>query len=91
MAAFIFKVKVALLVPGWVNTSIVLKVKQEEDPEFDKTKIFNEENPASGAWMPSQIIDYMLQVSTKKKDTQKGRIIAPLPRMVHEIPTSIFL
>lgn len=55
------QVKVALLVPGWVNTSIVLKVLQKEDPEFDKTEIFNEEHPADGAWMPSQIIDYMLQ------------------------------
>jgi len=55
------QVKVALLVPGWVNTSIALKVKKEKDPNFNEKEIWNENNPAPGAWMPSQVIDYLLE------------------------------
>jgi len=67
------QVRAALLVPGWVNTSIVLKVKQSEDPNFDTSKIFHEKNPAKGAWMPSQVVDYMFE----KLDKGDFYIICP--------------
>jgi len=56
----------ALLIPGWVNTSIVLKsVRQEKldkGEEFDPSDVFfHEDKPASGAWMPQQVVDFMIQ------------------------------
>lgn len=59
------KLQAALLIPGWVNTSIMLKsqrAKAEAAGEsFDVSKVFfHEEKPASGAWMPNQIVDFML-------------------------------
>jgi len=54
------KVSAALLIPGWVNTEIQRRAKEEElgravglDELF-----FCEEKPAAGAWMPDQIVDY---------------------------------
>lgn len=64
------KLRVALLVPGWTNTSIKLKemrdrAKVEGSETFDydamKAIISNEENPADGAWMPKQVFDYMMK------------------------------
>ena len=62
------KLKAALLVPGWVNTSIQLKslkrkaVEEGKEKEFDPSSVyFSEEKPAKGAWMPAQVIDYMVQ------------------------------
>ena len=59
-------VNVALLIPGWVNTSILLKTlraKAEASGEqFDAESVFfHEDKPATGAWMPRQVIDYMIQ------------------------------
>ena len=57
--------RAALLIPGWVNTSIMLKSvrqeKQEKGEDFDpSTVFFHEGKPASGAWMPSQVVDFMI-------------------------------
>jgi len=66
------KVRSALLVPGWVNTSIVLKNERKEalakDANFDLDSVFfHEEKPASGAWMPQQVIDFMVEELDKGK------------------------
>lgn len=58
--------KVALLVPGWVNTSIVLKTMrstaEQKGEDFSVDSVFfHEEKPAEGAWMPRQVIDFMVQ------------------------------
>mmetsp|Transcript_2909 Transcript_2909/g.6454 ORF Transcript_2909/g.6454 Transcript_2909/m.6454 type:complete len:324 (+) Transcript_2909:1680-2651(+) len=58
------KLRAALLVPGWTNTSIALKV--ERDKASDKSKFdpnsvfFHEDKPADGAWMPQQVVDFMI-------------------------------
>jgi NAD(P)-dependent dehydrogenase (short-subunit alcohol dehydrogenase family) len=60
------KLRAALLVPGWVNTSIMLKAQRTKaelkgetyDPS---TAFFHEEKPQAGAWMPNQVIDFMVQ------------------------------
>jgi len=61
------KLKAALLVPGWTNTSIVVKsmkakaVAQGKGDEFDpKSAFFSEEKPNKGAWMPMQVVEYMV-------------------------------
>lgn len=56
----------ALLIPGWVNTSIMLKSvrqdKLEKGEDFDPSAVFfHEDKPATGAWMPQQVIDFMIQ------------------------------
>jgi len=66
------KLKAALLVPGWVNTSIVLKVERAKATEagnaFDANSVFfHEDKPATGAWMPSQIVDFMVQELNKNR------------------------
>lgn len=70
--------RAALLVPGWVNTSISKKTMRDsaivDGKEFDESKVpFHEDNPASGAWMPSQVVEFMVQ------ELDKGRfyIICP--------------
>jgi short-subunit dehydrogenase len=74
--------KAALLIPGWVNTSI--KVKEMRDrAALSKTRKFNydqmkkittcEENPADGAWMPKEVFDFMF----KKLDNGSFYIICP--------------
>lgn len=64
------KLKAALLVPGWTNTSIMIKERRERakrngNDAFDydtvKKEIFHEDNPANGAWMPKQVFDYMVE------------------------------
>jgi short-subunit dehydrogenase len=60
-------VRAALLIPGWVNTSIMLKARRQAaaavgDESFDPNAVpFHESKPASGAWMPHQIVDFMVQ------------------------------
>ena len=72
--------RAALLVPGWVNTDIFLKSERDKakaqgnEKDFDPGSVFFHENkPQPGAWMPSQVIDYMIQ------ELDKGRfyIICP--------------
>lgn len=62
----------ALLIPGWVNTSIYLKqVKAEaklKGEVFDKESVFfHEDKPAEGAWMPMQVVDFMLAELEKNR------------------------
>lgn len=72
------KLRAALLVPGWVNTSIMLKAvreaKEASGEKFDPNQVFfHEDKPAAGAWMPSQVVDFMIE------ELDKGRfyIICP--------------
>ena len=72
------KLRAALLVPGWVNTSIMLKAERKKALDqgltFDpSTVFFHEDKPASGAWMPSQVIDFMIQ------EIDKGRFYVMCP------------
>lgn len=61
------KLRAALLVPGWVNTSIALKSNRAkaaasgESSYDDDQAFFHEEKPHKDAWMPSQVIDFMRQ------------------------------
>mmetsp|Transcript_30345 Transcript_30345/g.66716 ORF Transcript_30345/g.66716 Transcript_30345/m.66716 type:complete len:313 (-) Transcript_30345:41-979(-) len=66
------KLRAALLIPGWVNTSIVLKVMRDKAEAAGETfnkddAFFHEDKPASGAWMPSQVIDFMIAELEKGK------------------------
>jgi NAD(P)-dependent dehydrogenase (short-subunit alcohol dehydrogenase family) len=59
------KLRAALLIPGWVNTSIHLKSERAKAFASGATynpadAMFHEEKPHSGAWMPSQVIDFMI-------------------------------
>jgi NAD(P)-dependent dehydrogenase (short-subunit alcohol dehydrogenase family) len=59
------QIRAALLVPGWVNTSIVLKSERAKAERAglsydDSEAFFHEEKPQSGAWMPNQVIDFMI-------------------------------
>jgi len=70
--------RAALLVPGWVNTSIVKKTIRYKalaaGEAFDESSVpFHEEKPAEGAWMPPQVVDFMIE------ELDKGRfyIICP--------------
>lgn len=72
------KLACALLVPGWTNTEIMLKSKRDAalaaGQSFDSASVFfHEGKPADGAWMPQQVVDYMLA------ELEKGRfyIICP--------------
>ena len=52
--------------PGWVNTSIVKKSIRDKavaaGEAFDESSVpFHEEAPAVGAWMPSQVVDFMVK------------------------------
>lgn len=64
------KLKAALLIPGWTNTSIKLnelrdRARLRRDTKYchDNMKkvVSCEENPADGAWMPKQVWDYMVE------------------------------
>lgn len=71
-------VRSALLVPGWVNTSIMLKNSRREALEkgeaFDPdTVFFHEAKPAEGAWMPSQVIGFLIN----ELDQGKFYVICP--------------
>lgn len=72
------KLRAALLVPGWVNTSIALKSNRAKaaakgETYDDSQAYFHEEKPNADAWMPSQVVDYM------RHELDKGRfyIICP--------------
>jgi len=72
------KLSVALLVPGWVNTSIALKSQREQAQEkgeaWDDSKaFFSEAKAAKGAWMPDQVVDFMLD------ELNKGRFYIMCP------------
>jgi NAD(P)-dependent dehydrogenase (short-subunit alcohol dehydrogenase family) len=72
------KLRAALLVPGWVNTSILLKAQQhkasQQGQDFAVSSVsFHEEKPASGAWMPSQVIDFAIQ----EIDADRFYVICP--------------
>jgi short-subunit dehydrogenase len=72
------KLRAALLIPGWVNTSIMLKSvrdeKLEKGEEFDaSTVFFHEEKPAEGAWMPNQVVEFMIS----ELDGGKFYIVCP--------------
>jgi len=54
------QVSAHLLVPGWVNTAIMLNSKKADDPAVDPASVFfHEDKPAAGAWMPEQVVEYM--------------------------------
>lgn len=60
------KLRAVLLIPGWVNTSILMKAERAkamaDGKEYDATSaFFHEDKPHSGAWMPEQVIDFMIQ------------------------------
>jgi short-subunit dehydrogenase len=70
--------RAALLVPGWVNTSIMLKSvradKVAKGEAFDADSVFfHEDKPASGAWMPQQVVEYMIE----KLDQGRFYIVCP--------------
>jgi short-subunit dehydrogenase len=72
------KLRAAFLIPGWVNTSIVLKTMRQEKLDKGETfdvnsAFFHEDKPASGAWMPQRVVDFMVE------ELDKGRfyIICP--------------
>jgi len=67
------RIRAALLVPGWVNTSIALKTKRAEmkaggaaaeelsNERLREETFFHEAKPAAGAWMPDQVVTFMLE------------------------------
>jgi NAD(P)-dependent dehydrogenase (short-subunit alcohol dehydrogenase family) len=72
------RVRAALLVPGWVNTSIMLKNSRKEALARGETfspdsVFFHETKPAKGAWMPQQVIDFMVD------ELDKGRFYLICP------------
>lgn len=72
------KLRAALLIPGWVNTSIMLKNvradKLAKGEKFDPNAVFfHEEKPAGGAWMPQQVVDFMIE------ELDKGRFYIVCP------------
>ena len=63
------KLQTALLIPGWTNTSIHLKEQRERAMAKNETydsqhAFFHEDKPAKGAWMPHQVINFMLEELT---------------------------
>jgi NAD(P)-dependent dehydrogenase (short-subunit alcohol dehydrogenase family) len=59
------KLRAALLIPGWVNTSILLKAERAKAQANGETynlesAFFHEDKPQPGAWMPSQLINFMI-------------------------------
>jgi len=78
------KLRAALLIPGWTNTNIQLKSDREkaaeaaskssEQNEFDPSStFFHEDKPHAGAWMPKQVVDFMI------KELDKGRFYILCP------------
>jgi NAD(P)-dependent dehydrogenase (short-subunit alcohol dehydrogenase family) len=72
------KLRSGLLIPGWTNTSILLKSVREDKlakgEEFDAAAVFfHEEKPADGAWMPKQVVDFMIE------ELDKGRFYMICP------------
>lgn len=58
--------RTALLVPGWVNTNIqrnyVRQQAAQKGRPLQESDVFFDEDtkPAAGAWMPAQVIDFMM-------------------------------
>lgn len=72
------KLRAVLLVPGWVNTSILLKAERTKalakGEKYDPAKaFFHEDKPHEGAWLPSQVIDFM------REEIDKGRFYVICP------------
>jgi short-subunit dehydrogenase len=68
------KLRSALLVPGWVNTSIQRKyIRDYQSPDVKSEVPFSEDKPATGAWMPAQVIDFMIA----ELDKHRFYIICP--------------
>ena len=72
------KLQAALLVPGWVNTSILLKAERAKaeaagETYDDSQAFFHEEKPQEGAWMPAQVFDFM------KAELDQGRFYVICP------------
>ncbi|CAB9528164.1 Probable oxidoreductase EphD [Seminavis robusta] len=72
------RLRAALLIPGWVNTSIVLKSMRSaalaKGDAFDVNSVFfHEDKPAGGAWMPKQVVDFMIA------ELDKGRFYIVCP------------
>merc|ERR1740121_2083047 len=72
------KLFAALLVPGWVNTSIKLKEDRAKaeaaGKEYDPSiAFFHEGKPQAGAWMPKQVVDFMIE------ELDKGRFYIMCP------------
>ncbi len=72
------QLRAALLIPGWVNTSILLKAERakahSQGKVYDPAQaFFYETKPQAGAWMPSQVIDFMQQ----ELEEDKFYIICP--------------
>jgi hypothetical protein len=72
------KLRAALLIPGWVNTSILLKAGRAkaaaEGKPYDASEaFFHEDKPNPGAWMPQQVIDFMVA------ELDKGRFYVVCP------------
>eukprot|EP00979_Chaetoceros_neogracilis_P002297 scaffold395_cov265-Chaetoceros_neogracile.AAC.41 len=68
----------ALLIPGWVNTDIHLKEQKmradKNGQKFDANDVFfHEGKPAPGAWMPMQVIEFMIE------ELRKGRFYVVCP------------
>jgi NAD(P)-dependent dehydrogenase (short-subunit alcohol dehydrogenase family) len=60
------KLRAALLIPGWVNTSILLKAERAKaiasGKKYDASDaFFHQDKPHSGAWMPDQVIEFMIR------------------------------
>lgn len=62
------RLRAALLIPGWTNTSILLKEERRRAAaggrldEFDEGDVFfHEDKPAGGAWMPAEVVDFMMR------------------------------
>ena len=64
-----------LLVPGWTNTSIVLKSMKRGNPAaFDLEKVpFHEAKPHAGAWTCEQVVEYLLEWLAKGKVSERGQ------------------
>lgn len=54
------KVRAHLLVPGWVNSDMLINSKRDADPDVDPSSVyFHESKPAPGAWMPRQVVEFL--------------------------------
>eukprot|EP00947_MAST-08B_sp_MAST-8B-sp1_P000849 g849.t1 len=74
-----------LLVPGWTNTSIVLKSMKRGNPAaFDLEKVpFHEAKPHAGAWTCEQVVEYLLEWLAK------GKFYIICPDNEVDIPTDL--
>jgi len=63
------QVSAYLLIPGWVNSEIGRRAQEfNEGRELQQDEVrFNEAKPAAGAWMPMQVVDYMLEKMAEGK------------------------